>query len=326
MEPEFEPLESLLPKKGDGPRNTFFPDGSKQNVRSVNRNLIETLAATFLIGALLFSGSRAVLKIVREAPSVKHEVPAIVVTSAPTAPKPVAPGPLVRIRKAIANRAAVELTDSFHAGMEAWGNARQWAPGWSHHPDGYVNTGQLALFEPTLAFTDYRLEFFGQIETKSMGWVVRAQDKQNYYAMKFKVIDPGLRPVIAMVHYPVIGGRKGRSVEVPLDVMVHNNTPYHVSVSVKGHNIVTSIEGQEVDSFSDETLSAGGVGFFSETGERARLYWMKVAKNEDFWGRVCAYMSGSSAAGARTIAALLPLIPQGALNYGNSTIASHNAN
>jgi hypothetical protein len=135
-----------------------------------------------------------------------------------------------------------------------------------------------------------------------MGWVVRARDRQNYYAMKFTVVDPGLRPIIAMVHYAVVGGKKGNRVEVPLSVMVHNDTPYHVAVEVKGNRVVTSIEGQEVDRWTDDTLATGGVGFFSEPGERARLYWMKLAANYDFLGKICAYLSGGSEEGSETSA------------------------
>ena len=42
-----------------------------------------------------------------------------------------------------------------------------------------------------------------------MDWVVRAADSKNYYAMKFTVVDPGPRPIIAMVHYPVVAANPG---------------------------------------------------------------------------------------------------------------------
>jgi hypothetical protein len=215
-------------------------------------------------------------------------------------------GPLESIRRTIATRAKVELNDSFERGMAAWGHTASWAPGWSRHTEGYVQPGQLALFQPSMKFTDYRMEFFGQIESKSIGWVVRAHDPKNYYAMKFTVIQSGLRPIIAMVHYPVTDGHAGKPIETPLmDVMVHNNTPYHVAVTVAGNRIITSIEGQEVDRWIEDQIPSGGVGFYSDAGERARLYWMKVSKNEDFLGKVCAYLSGSSDA-SRVFATLLP--------------------
>jgi hypothetical protein len=162
----------------------------------------------------------------------------------------------------------------------------------------------MALFRPSLKYTDYRMEFYGNIEEKSMGWVVRAQDKKNYYAMKFTVIEPGLRPIIAMVHYNVSNGKAGHKVETPLSVMVHNNEPYHVAVDVRGNHFTASIEGETVGAWTDDTLASGGVGFFSDAGERARLYWMKLSRNQDWLGRICAYVAGG--AGNQQTAELWP--------------------
>ena len=49
-----------------------------------------------------------------------------------------------------------------------------------------------------------------------------------------------------------------------------------------------------MDSWTDDALKVGGIGFFSEAGESARLYWMRVTKNQDWLGRVCAYLSSES--------------------------------
>ena len=208
-------------------------------------------------------------------------------------PDPPAPrGAIAQVRRAIRQRAAVELTDSFYR-MDAWGASATALPaGWSRNPDSSVRAGQLALYHPSQTFADYRFEFFGEIEKKGLSWAVRARDSQNYYAMKFAIVEPGLRPVIALVHYSVVNGRKGPRVETPLAIMVHNHEPYHVEVDVEGSRVVTSIEGEEVDSWTDGTLKAGGIGFFSEKGELARLYWIRVTRNQDWLGRVCAYLSG----------------------------------
>jgi hypothetical protein len=208
-------------------------------------------------------------------------------------------GPVARVRQSIAGRAAVQYGDSMREGMEAWGaTAKTYPAGWSRSSEGYVSTGALALFNPTRNFTDYRLEFFGQIENKSMGWTVRSKDANNYHAMKFTVIESGLRPIIAMVHYNVIDGKAGHKMQTPLNVMVHNRTPIQVAVNVKGNRFITSIDGEEVDSYSDDALASGGVGFFSEANEKARLYWVKVSKNDDWLGHVCAFLSGVDAAPA----------------------------
>jgi hypothetical protein len=66
--------------------------------------------------------------------------------------------------------------------------------------------------------------------------------------------------------------------------------------------MVTSIDGQEVDTWIDDAIPQGGVGFFADAGEKARLYWMKVSKNEDFLGRVCAYLSSKLGDGSNASA------------------------
>ena len=101
--------------------------------------------------------------------------PAVVATRAPAAK-----GPTAWVRNAVAKRATVEFSDTFRGGMSAWGERPSaWAPGWSRNPDGYVRPGQLALFRPSLAYSNYHLDFFTQIESKSVGWVVRARDPRT---------------------------------------------------------------------------------------------------------------------------------------------------
>ena len=93
------------------------------------------------------------------------------------------------------------------------------------------------------------------------------------------------------MHYNVVDGKSGHRTQTPLNVMVHNNRPMQFAVDVHGNRFVTSIDGEEVDSFIDNTLAPGGVGFFSDAGERARLYWMRFPRNDDWLGHVCAMLA-----------------------------------
>jgi hypothetical protein len=295
-------IEDLLP--GKEPAKPFFAATPKVGNRRWGGRYLEPAAAAMVLATVLATGIRIATRAGTETSNVRNDVVTVRANGASAWMKP-ASGPLSQIRSAIAGRASVEISDTFRAGMEAWGHVKALAPGWNRSPDGYVQPGQLALFQPSMKFTDYRMEFLGQIESKSMDWVVRARDRNNYYAMKFTVIQKGLRPVIAVVHYPVVGGKPGRRSTIPLSVMVHNNQAYRVDVAVNGSRIVTSIEGQEVDRWIEDSVPSGGVGFFTETDERARVYWMKVAKNEDFLGRVCAYLTGGSSA-RQDVATLAP--------------------
>ena len=325
VRPVFEKTEEAAPQKKEASKKPAMAEvfAMTRRTKAVNPAALyafKAVAASLIVGAILWFGMGTV-RIGSRTPAVNSDVSSILSTpesgpdnsaagSTTSARRPPSAavrtepaGPVARIRRAIADRAAATVTDSFRNGMEAWGaGAKAWAPGWSRHPEGYVQPGQLAIFEPSLKYTDYHLEFFGQIDNKSLGWTVRSKDTRNYYAMKFSVVDPGLRPIIAMVHYPVVGGKKGKPVETPLNVMVHNNKPFQVAVDVRGNRMVTSIDGQEVDTWIDDTIPAGGVGFFADAGEKARLYWMKVSKNEDFLGRVCAYVSSKLGDGSNASA------------------------
>ena len=197
------------------------------------------------------------------------------------------PGDLIRLT--IQRRAVYEMSDNFHAGLASW-EGKGFAKTWAYDKEGFVRPGHLALYKPSHDMSDYRMEFLTQIERKSVGWVFRAEDEQNYYAMKLAVTEPGPRPLVALVRYAVVDGKRESHGEQPLQVMMHNNRPYRVSVDVKGNQFLTSIEGQVVDSWSDDRLKSGGVGLFSEGSEKARVYWMKVTKNSDFLGKLCSIL------------------------------------
>ena len=202
------------------------------------------------------------------------------------------------IRQAIATRATRSMADDFRSGLNQWKGLRENLPkGWSYNPDGYMHPGQLAIYRPSVPLSDYRLEFMAQVESKSVDWVVRARDANNYYALKFTVVEPGPRPMVAMVRYPVIEGNRGTRVQTPLRMMIHANTPYRVTVDVKGSHYRAYIEGQEADYWTEDGLKTGGVGFFSEAGERARVYWVKLESHDDLLGRICALLAGKTSEG-----------------------------
>jgi tetratricopeptide (TPR) repeat protein len=195
----------------------------------------------------------------------------------------------------MSQRATRVYADDFRAGLDQWKSVQpQRRKGWSYSSDGFIHPGQLALYSPSVKLSDYRFEFMAQVENKSVDWVVRARDADNYYAMKFTVLQPGPRPIVAMVRYPVIEGRKGNRVQTPLRMMIHANTPYRITVDVKGNRYRTYIEGQEADYWTEDRLKAGGVGFFREPGELARVYWVKVESQGDTLGRICGWLSKSS--------------------------------
>jgi len=194
------------------------------------------------------------------------------------------------IKQNIQRRAAVELSDDFRQGLGEWSGVGNWSKGWTYDPAGFIRPRQVALFTPSLSLEDYRFEFLGAIERKALSWVFRAADVKNYHAARLEVTRGGPLPTVELVRYAVINGKAGPRKSVPLPMQARLDTIYRVSVDVRGNDFVTTVQGQVVDVFTDDRLPRGGIGFFSESGEDARLRWIEVSHQYDMLGRLCAYL------------------------------------
>ena len=195
------------------------------------------------------------------------------------------------LNESISDRAAVAFADDFRSGLDAWESRSNLTRTWSYDAAGFVRPGPLAVFKPTLDLTDYRMEFLAEIDQKAIGWAFRAEDLNNYYAMKFVVVRPGPLPLVHIVRYAVINGKEGPHVDKPLPITVRNDMLYRIEVNAQGGDFTIMAQGQVVDFWSDNRLQHGGVGFFSNRGERARLRWVEVSHQYDALGRLCAYLA-----------------------------------
>lgn len=195
------------------------------------------------------------------------------------------------LNQSISDRAAISMADDFRSGLDAWQSRSNLTTSWSYDAAGFVRPGPLAIFKPTLDLVDYRFEFLGEIDQKALGWVFRAEDLNNYYAMKLVVVKPGPLPLVDIVRYAVINGKEGPHVHKPLPMTVRSDMLYRLLVDVRGADFTVIAQGQVVDFWTDHRLQHGGVGFFANHGERARLRWVEVSHQYDALGRVCAYLA-----------------------------------
>jgi hypothetical protein len=195
------------------------------------------------------------------------------------------------LNQTISDRAAVEYADDFRSGLDAWESRSNLTRSWSYDASGFVRPGPLAVFKPTVDLSDYRFEFLAEIDQKALGWAFRAEDLNNYYAMKFVVVKPGPLPLVHIVRYAVINGKEGPHVDKPLPMTVRTDMLYRIQVNARGEDFTILAQGQIVDFWSDNRLQHGGVGFFCNRGERARLRWVEVSHQYDALGRLCAYLA-----------------------------------
>ena len=145
-----------------------------------------------------------------------------------------------------------------------------WVEGWGGDPSGLHAGRQITIYRPSLKLSDYRFEFQGSIDTKSIGWVFRAPDPNNYYAMKLMTVSSGLSPKVALFKYLVANGKQTQVGRVPM-TWRYSRTRYSMFALTFAALNSLVIQGQQVDSWTDDQLKVGGVGFLNERDERGKV-------------------------------------------------------
>lgn len=152
-----------------------------------------------------------------------------------------------------------------------------WVQGWAGDTVGAHLGRQITIYRPSLTLSDYRVEFQGQIESKSLGWVFRAADPDNYYAMKLATVSSGLPLKVALIKYMILRGHETELGRIPLDQQVSPDTVFSVRMDVRGPRFNTYIQGQPVDIWTNDQLKTGGVGFLNERSERGKIKSVSIS-------------------------------------------------
>jgi hypothetical protein len=190
----------------------------------------------------------------------------------------------------VQSKTSGSVRDDFRSGLSNWEGLTSGASDWTAH-GGEVRPTSLRIWKPSASLSNYQMEFMGQIEHKSMDWAFRASDTKNYYATKLVITRPGPLPNAGLVRFIVLDGRERERVELPLPLTLERGVDYRVRVSVQGGRFLTSVNGQLVSSWTDERLSRGGVGFFSEDGESALLKWVSISERDSLLARIASHFS-----------------------------------
>ena len=170
------------------------------------------------------------------------------------------------------------------ASESAWTSPAGKNPDWFRQ-GGAIRPGQLLLWKPTLNLRNYEFTFQGEIERKALAWVFRATDGGNYYAVKIRT-EEARAGGAAIERWVVARGEKSQPLRLPLPVRLRPRTPFQVSVRVRADHFVTLVDNQVVDSWRDGRHARGGVGFFADPGEEARLDWVRITDTSSLWERV----------------------------------------
>jgi hypothetical protein len=190
-------------------------------------------------------------------------------------------------------KASLHMSESFQYGIGKWkdvaGDANWGAADWSY-VSGAIRPGRLRIWSDTAKLHDYRFEFEGRIERRSMAWAFRAADGGNYYASKLALDGTGRNGKAEIIRFAVVGGKESRRVSLPVPVSLEKDVFYRVSVKVKGDRFMTLLDGQVIDAWQDSRLRAGGVGFFSERGELASIRSVNLTDPDRFLEKLQSYL------------------------------------
>ena len=145
----------------------------------------------------------------------------------------------------------------------------------------------MTLHRETLHLTDYRFQFEAKIQSKAIGWVVRAADDVNYYAFKLnKAVREGSGEY-NLVRYVVAQGKPASPaspIAVPAEFAREDFN--RISVRLRGNRMDTLLNGKGIDYWTDSRFETGGIGFLAGEGEAALIRKVAVSGNEDPMGLI----------------------------------------
>ncbi len=183
----------------------------------------------------------------------------------------------------ITPRAAFLMEDDFGGGA---GDGWQAPHSLVADESGGVRVEGLVLHRETMELSSYRMDFEAKLSSGGVGWVIGAQDNENYHLYKLEKSAPRSEKPYRVVHYPVVGGEadttKTVSAEVSLELNEH--VVHRFSVRVREGRVITLINGQSVDYWVPREWKAGGIGFFGNKGESSLIYYVTAYSNQDFLG------------------------------------------
>jgi hypothetical protein len=148
-----------------------------------------------------------------------------------------------------------------------------WMSEWASDPTGSARGRQIALYRPSMAMSDYRLEFSGRIDRKSLGWVFRAVDSRNYYVGKLESFSPGL----VITHFAVIRGVEGPHIQRMLAIGAAAGTMFRIRLDARGPRFTIYVQNQAVEAWEDDRLKQGGVGFLNEREELGQVGSIQIS-------------------------------------------------
>jgi hypothetical protein len=137
-----------------------------------------------------------------------------------------------------------------------------------------VRTGSLALFIPSMDMIDYELEFLTRIDNRTVTWVIRAANPNEYCRCALTALPSG---ELEFSHSVLFEGAAEPSVTAAGRIAAKPKSAVTVRTHVQGQTFTVTVNGTPMDTWTDTRLPIGGIGFMGTPADRARLYWIRLS-------------------------------------------------
>jgi hypothetical protein len=151
-----------------------------------------------------------------------------------------------------------------------------WITEWASDSVGSARGRQISLYRPSISMSDYRLEFLGRIDRRSLGWVFRAADSGNYYAAKLEAVQPG-GSSLTITRFAVVHGFEGIHIQRTLALNTGASDMLKVRLEARGPRFTVYVQNQVAEDWEDDRLKSGAVGFLNEREERGQIQSVQIA-------------------------------------------------
>jgi hypothetical protein len=180
-------------------------------------------------------------------------------------------------------RAAFQFIEDFQDGVLAQWDAAGLA---EDETSAAVRAESLTLFQETMNLSDYFMDFDFVLDRPSIGWVVRAQDRDSYCAFKLERTGQKNDQRYKLARYAVVDGDIDPKHQIEIDVTsdFREEGRNRISVRIAGPRVNTFLNGRGIDFWNDKFFHQGGVGFWNDDGSSGQIHRVAVYGNEDFWG------------------------------------------
>jgi hypothetical protein len=135
---------------------------------------------------------------------------------------------------------------------------------------GAKDPREILVYSGSEGLKNYRIEFAWVPDPRGVGWIFRATDSANYYAVKLRLMQAGATPTLSAEHFTVVKGVEGTHSRKVI-TLGRTNSEVLVRMDALGPSFTLNLQGSPADYWTDERFESGSLGFYEERGERPVL-------------------------------------------------------